>query len=261
MNIASAGQPPTVFKLLGHEIRWKIVTLLTHSDYCGQELVRLLRHPQNLLSYHLQLLHTQGVISERRSSADERSIYYSLNLDTLRMLYASSADALHPALRMQQQELRELEMHVPRKHLRVLFLCTHNSTRSQMAEGILRHLSKGNIDAFSAGSIPTSTHPQAVEVLAATGIDIRQQRAKHIDEFKGQSFDYIVTVCDRMHESCPTFPGDPEQIHWSFPDPAAVAGSDQERSRAFEQVVMQLMTRMRYLLIVIERKYGKMGAE
>lgn len=258
---STALQPPGVFKLLGHAIRWNIVSLLAHSDYCGQELVRLLRQPQNLLSYHLQLLHAQGVITERRSTADERSIYYSLNLDTLRSLYFASADVLHPALHMPQRELQELEILLPRKHLRVLFLCTHNSARSQMAEGILRHLSKGNIDVFSAGSIPTSTHPQAVQVLAATGIDISQQRAKHIDEFKGQSFDYIVTVCDRIHESCPTFPGDPEQIHWSFPDPAAVEGSEQERSRAFEQVALQLTTRMRYLLILIERKYGKMGEE
>ena len=252
-------QPPSVFKLLGHEIRWNIVTLLTHSDYCGQELVRLLRQPQNLLSYHLQLLHTQGVITERRSTADERSIYYSLDLDTLRTLYFASADALHPALHMPQQELQELEMHLLRKRVRVLFLCTHNSARSQMAEGILRHLSKGSIEVFSAGSVPTSTHPLAIQVLSTMGIDSSQQHAKHMDEFKGQSFDYIVTVCDRIHESCPTFPGDPEQIHWSFHDPTTVEGSEQERSRAFEQVALQLTTRIRYLLILIERKYGKMG--
>lgn len=262
MNIASSSiNPPGVFKLLGHEIRWNIVTLLTRSDYCGQELVRLLRQPQNLLSYHLQLLHNQGVITERRSTADERSIYYSLNLDTLRTLYFASADALHPALSTQPQVLHELEIHIPRKHVRVLFLCTHNSARSQMAEGILRHLSKGNIDAFSAGSIPTSTHPLAIQVLSTMGIDSSHQRAKHMDEFKSQSFDYIVTVCDRIHETCPTFPGDPEQIHWSFPDPAVVEGSEQERYRAFEQVAMQLTTRIRYLLILIERKYGKMDEE
>ena len=255
-TLSSSLQPPGVFRLLGHEIRWNIVTLLTHSDYCGQELVRLLRQPQNLLSYHLQLLHTQDIITERRSTADERSIYYSLNLDTLRTLYFASADALHPALHMQQQELQELEMHMPRKQVRVLFLCTHNSARSQMAEGILRHLSKGSVDVFSAGSTPTTLHPLAMQVLAAMGIDTSQQRAKHMDEFRGRSFGYIVTVCDRIHESCPTFPGDPEQIHWSFLDPATIEGTEQERYRAFEQVALQLVTRIRYLLILIERKYG-----
>lgn len=255
---SSSLQLPAVFKLLGHEIRWNIVKLLTHSDYCGQELVRLVRQPQNLLSYHLQLLHAQGVITERRSTADERSIYYSLNLDTLRTLYFASADALHPALHLSQQGLQEMEIHVLRKQIRVLFLCTHNSARSQMAEGILRHLSNGNIEVFSAGSTPTSIHPLAIQVLSTMGLDSGQQHVKHMDEFKGQSFDYIVTVCDRIHESCPTFPGDPEQIHWSFPDPTVVQGSEQERSRAFEQVALQLTTRIRYLLVLIERKYGKM---
>ena len=85
---------------------------------------------------------------------------------------------------------------------------------------------------------------------------ISQQQSKHIDEFHGQSFDYIVTVCDRVRESCPTFPGDPERVHWSFPDPAAVEGPEKERYHAFEQVAFQLVTRIRYLLILIEREKG-----
>lgn len=145
---------------------------------------------------------------------------------------------------------------LPGKHVRVLFLCTENSARSQMAEGILRHLSGGRIEVFSAGSHPSSVHPYAIQVLAAMGIDISQQKSKHLDEFRDQSFDYIVTVCDRVRESCPTFPGDPEGIHWSFIDPAAVKGSDKDRYRAFEQVALQLITRLRYFLILIEREKG-----
>ena len=123
----------------------------------------------------------------------------------------------------------------------------------------MRHLSKGAIEVFSAGSAPTSMHPLARRVLTTMGIENSQQHAKHMDEFKEQSFDYIITVCDRIHESCPTFPGDPEQIHWSFPDPTTIKGSEQESSHAFEQVALQLTTRIRYLLILIERTYGKMG--
>lgn len=93
--------------------------------------------------------------------------------------------------------------------------------------------------------------------MARMSINISQQRSKHLDEFRDQSFDYIITVCDRVRESCPTFPGDPEQVHWSFIDPAAVEGSEQERSRAFEQVAIQLMNRIRYLTILIEREKGK----
>jgi len=80
---------------------------------------------------------------------------------------------------------------------------------------------------------------------------------KHLDEFRSQSFDYVVTVCDRVRESCPTFPGDPKEVHWSFIDPAAVEGSERERSRAFEQVALQLTNRIRYLVILIDREQGE----
>ena len=259
MSVALAPlRSPGVFKLLAHDLRWNILMLLTHSDYSGQELVRRLQQPQNLVSYHLRLLHEQDVVGERRSTADERSIYYSLNLDTLRTLYFSSAGELHPALGAPEAEEQEAKLSLPSKPVRVLFLCTHNSARSQMAEGILRDLSGGKIEAYSAGSHPTDLHPLAVQTLAAIGIDISQQQPKHLDQFYGQSFDYIVTVCDRVRESRPTFPGDPERVHWSFSDPAAVEGPEEEQYRAFEQVALQLMTRMRYLVILIEReKKGK----
>jgi protein-tyrosine-phosphatase len=123
-----------------------------------------------------------------------------------------------------------------------------------MAEGILHHLSGGRIEAFSAGSQPTSLHPLAVRTMAKMGIDISQQRSKHLDEFLDQSFDYIVTVCDRVREACPTFPGDPERVHWSFIDPAAVEGSEKDRYKAFGQVALQLTNRIRYLVILIERE-------
>ncbi len=89
------------------------------------------------------------------------------------------------------------------------------------------------------------------------GIDVGQQRSKHLDEFRDQPLDYIVTVCDRVRESCPTFPGDPERVHWSFIDPAAVEGSDGERYKAFEQVALQLMNRIRYLVILVDREKGE----
>lgn len=254
----SMTQSPPLFRLLAHDLRWKLLTLLARSDYGGQELVRLLNEPQNLVSYHLGLLSDAHLVNERRSSGDGRGVYYSLDLETFRTLYFSSAELLHPAV-VAAQEAASIP--VLAKKVRVLFLCTHNSARSQMAEGILRHLSKGTIEVFSAGSTPTSPHPLAMQVLSTMGIECRQYRAKHMDVFQGQTFDYIITVCDRVHESCPTFPGDPEQIHWSFPDPTTVEGSEQKRSRAFEQVALQLTMRIRYLLIVIERTYGKLGEQ
>jgi protein-tyrosine-phosphatase/DNA-binding transcriptional ArsR family regulator len=250
-------QPPAFLKLLAHDLRWQMLGLLARSDYCGRELVRLLGQPQNLVSYHLRLLHDQSLVTERRSTADGRDIYYSLNLDTLHDLYTTAAVALHPALNFTATTTEETASHFSGKQPRILFLCTENSARSQMAEALLRHLSKGNIAAFSAGSKPTSVHPYAVQVMARIGIDISKQQAKHFDEFRGQTFDRVITVCDRVCESCPTFPGDPEHIHWSFLDPAAVDSSEQERYHAFEQVSLQLTTRIRYLLILLEREREK----
>jgi ArsR family transcriptional regulator, arsenate/arsenite/antimonite-responsive transcriptional repressor / arsenate reductase (thioredoxin) len=243
-------------KLLAHDVRWKILSMLARSDYCVQELVRLLEQPQNLVSYHLRRLREQDIITERRSSADGRDIYYSLDLDILHRLYFSTGEALHPALSNVEATIEKKVPPLSRKPIRVLFLCTENSARSQMAEALLRHLSQGQVEAFSAGSHPTSLHPYAVQVMAAMGIDISGQQSKHYNQYLDQSFDRIVTVCDRVRESCPNFPGDPERIHWSFLDPAAQEGSEEARYHAFEQTALQLTNRIRFLLILLEREKG-----
>ena len=253
----SDSQPPHFLKLLAHDVRWKLLVLLARSDYCVQELAHLIQQPQNLVSYHLRQLRSHHLVTERRSAADSRDIYYSLDFDTLHTLYFAAADSLHPALSHTGAQPQIGESPLPHKPARVLFLCTENSARSQIAEGILRHLSDGQVEAFSAGNHPSHLHPYAVQVLAAMGIDSSQQRSKHLDEFRDQSFDRIVTVCDRVRESCPTFPGDPERVHWSFLDPAAVEGPDEVRYRAFEQVALQLVNRIRYLLILLEREQGR----
>lgn len=252
----SSTQSPDILKLLAHDMRWKILSLLARSDYCVQELVHFLQQPQNLVSYHLRRLHNYGILTERRSTADGRDIYYSLDLEKLQALYFTSAGALHPALGNAQIMPEEHITLSPHKPIRILFLCTGNSARSQMAEGLLRHLSKGQVEAFSAGSDPRKLHPYAVRVMASMNIDIGQHRAKHFDEFRGQSFDHIITVCDRVKEICPTFPGnpEPEHIHWSLPDPSLMDGSEEEKYAVFEQIALQLRTRIRYLLILLEHE-------
>ena len=137
--------------------------------------------------------------------------------------------------------------------LRVLFLCTGNSARSQMAEALLRHISHGRIDVFSAGSIPQpGVHPLAIATLTERyAIDPGALYPKSLDRFLGEHFDYVITVCDRAAESCPVFPGDPERIHWSFEDPAAVQG-DEEQRRAFEIVANGLAGRFRIWLALPE---------
>jgi arsenate reductase len=119
---------------------------------------------------------------------------------------------------------------------RVLILCTGNSARSQMAEGILRHLAGDAYEVFSAGTEPQGLHPLAVRALAELGIDISHHRSKSVTEFLGEKFDFVITVCDRAREQCPIFPGAAERIHWSFDDPAAATGPEDERLEAFRRV-------------------------
>jgi arsenate reductase len=119
---------------------------------------------------------------------------------------------------------------------RVLILCTGNSARSQMAEGLLRHDAAGRFDVESAGTHPSRIRPEAIEVMREIGIDISSQRSKSVAAFDGQHFDVVITVCDQANESCPIFPGAPARIHWGFQDPAAVEGDDPTRLAAFRQV-------------------------
>ncbi len=135
------------------------------------------------------------------------------------------------------------------KKIRVLFLCTHNQARSQMAEGILRHIGKGRYEVFSAGSEPAAEiHPMAVKAVSEVDVEMSTQNPKSLDLYKGQNFDYVITTCDRIKEICPVFPGDPVLIHWSLPDPSLVEGTEREKQAAFNQIAMDLQTRIRLFM-------------
>lgn len=122
-----------------------------------------------------------------------------------------------------------------------MILCTGNSARSQMAEGLLRHEAGDRFEVASAGSKPSAVRPEAIQVMREIGIDISNHRSKHLDEFAGQPFDYVLTVCDNANESCPIFAGTAKRIHQSFEDPPpASAGSEQERLMVFRRVRDQL---------------------
>jgi arsenate reductase len=122
------------------------------------------------------------------------------------------------------------------KARRVLILCTGNSARSQMAEGLLRHLGGESFEVFSAGTKPSHVRREAIEAMREISVEISGQRSKSVDEFAGQEFDYVITVCDKANENCPVFPGHTRRIHWSFDDPAAVEGNDEKRLREFRRV-------------------------
>jgi ArsR family transcriptional regulator, arsenate/arsenite/antimonite-responsive transcriptional repressor / arsenate reductase (thioredoxin) len=258
-NLISLSPPPPILTLLAHRIRWQILSALVHSDQRASELVELLNQPQNLISYHLQKLRQSGLVRIQHSRADGREIYYSLDLDRARQLYLSAGETLHPGISEKAMQTSGFDSEILKA--RVLFLCTHNSARSQMAEGILRARSGGSIEAFSAGTEPTSVHPLAIRALQELNINISDQQSKNLQDFQGQKFDYIITVCDRAREVCPIFPEDPVQIHWSFPDPTEVEGTESQRLSSFREIALQLNTRIAYLLLIMQRKVEEKNLE
>jgi arsenate reductase (thioredoxin) len=131
------------------------------------------------------------------------------------------------------------------KNNTVLILCTGNSARSQMAEGLLRHEAGDRFEVFSAGTRPTTVRPEAVAVMIEIGIDISAHHSKAVDEFIGWEFDYVITVCDHAKEFCPVLPGSTKHLHWSFTDPAAVEGSGEERAVAFRKVRDEIRDRLK----------------
>jgi arsenate reductase (thioredoxin) len=138
--------------------------------------------------------------------------------------------------------------------LRVLFLCTHNSARSQMAEGLLRHFAGDRIDVASAGTEATEVRPLAVRAMADVGIDIRQQTSKTLDRFLGERWDYVITVCDSANEACPVFPHASTRLHWSFDDPSAATGDDDQRLVVFRRVRDEILARIEQWLAEMSMK-------
>jgi arsenate reductase (thioredoxin) len=134
---------------------------------------------------------------------------------------------------------------------RVLFLCTHNSARSQMAEGLLRAWGGARFEACSAGTEATEVRPLAIAAMAELGIDISNQRSKALTEYVGQPFDVAITTCDEVREACPFFPGAKQQLHWSFDDPSAAKGTETERLAVFRRVRDEIGERIRAELLTL----------
>jgi|SRR5215207_399164 arsenate reductase (thioredoxin) len=132
---------------------------------------------------------------------------------------------------------------------RVLFLCTHNSARSQMAEGLLRDLAGDQFEPFSAGTEATHVRPLAIRAMEEIGVDISGQESKTLDRYLDQPFDYVITVCDDANEACPFFPGAQSRLHWSFEDPSRAEGSDEERLEVFRRVRDEIKDRVQAELV------------
>lgn len=140
---------------------------------------------------------------------------------------------------------------------RILVVCWGNSARSILAEALLRHLGGDRVEAHSAGIEPSTVHPLALRVLAAVGLPVDGLRSKSVDEYLGQRFDYVITVCDDARSACPVFPGVAESMHWGYPDPAKVEGTDDERTAAFRAVLTSLGERVHQFLPIAKRFAGQ----
>jgi arsenate reductase len=138
--------------------------------------------------------------------------------------------------------------------IRVLFVCTGNSARSVLAEALLRHHGGDAFEVHSAGTVPKGINPLTLRVLAKAGIDATWARSKSVNEYAGQSFDYVITVCDEARQVCPVFPGVHESLHWGYEDPAEATGSEEERLAVFQRVFVQLGERIRQFATVTRRQ-------
>jgi ArsR family transcriptional regulator len=224
-------------KLLADDTRWKLIQALRHSDRQASELANVCQLPNNLVSYHLGLLRQAGLVQIHRSDADARVMYYGLDLTALGLAYRQIGTSL----------LLPEVASAPPSPTTIVFLCTHNSARSQMAEGWLRHLSRGVLIARSAGVTPTSLHPLAVQAMAEVGIDIGYQRSKGLDGLEVTP-DIVVTVCDLAREQCPAELQRVPFLHWSITDPIRAKGEEPEKLEVFRTVREHLRVRVQGLL-------------
>jgi len=241
MAASVASAPPSFVRLAGHPVRWRLMGELAFSDRRVRELVSLLDQPQNLLSYHLRKLRTAGLVGARRSTFDARDSWYHLDLAGCADALAAAGLALHPGLRLAQ-----LPAAAPGPGSRVLFLCTGNSARSPVAEALLRQRA-GHVEVASAGSRPKPLHPSTVRVLRERGIELAGRTPQRLADLEHERFDYVITLCDRVREVCPEFPGPAVRLHWSIPDPAA-GGAGTDTYPAFQQMAAELETRIGFLL-------------
>ena len=255
----SAVVPPFLL-LAGHPVRWRMLLELAGSDRQVHELTGVVGLTQGLVSYHLARLRAGGLVSSRKSSFDGRAVYYRVNLDQCGELLAAAGAALHPGLASTGTPTAPRRIGRARRRTKVLFVCTGNGARSQMAEAILRERASDRVEVVSAGSHPKPVHPNAIRVLAERGIDISRARSKQIDEFRGHHFDYVITLCDKVREICPEFPGPARTMHWSIEDPSRASGSPRDTLPVFRALATDLESRIGFLTALLDNEPIKENA-
>jgi arsenate reductase len=229
----------TMLKALGHPARLEMLKTLARDGEAGcLEIMRGVPLAQSTVSEHLRVLKEAGLVHQRSPSG--RSAY---RIDRGALVW----------LKQSVIALGEPVEEVSPVSKRVLFLCTGNSARSIIAEALLKDMGGPDFHVSSAGTDPRGIHPLTAKVLAMAGLDVSDSRSKHLSEFLEQQFDYVITVCDAAAERCPVFPGDPQRIHWSFADPAAVEGSEVEKLAAFQATLREMRNRLAPFIEVARR--------
>jgi protein-tyrosine-phosphatase len=223
-----------------------MVVELGHSDRRVGELVQIVGKSQSLISYHLAELRRAGIVAARRSSADGRDVYYRVDVARCRQLLADAGVSLHRGYPVDAH--RTADQATGRGRTRLLFLCTGNSARSQIAEALAEHRSAGTVEAVSAGSHPKPLHRNAVRVMAARGVDIADRSSTPLATFLRTRFDRVITLCDKVREVCPEFAGAPITSHWSIADPAAAGRDDETTYPEFVRVADEIEARVEVLL-------------
>jgi protein-tyrosine-phosphatase len=224
-------------------LRWRLAGQLYGSDLTVGELTAAIHEAQNLVSYHLRLLRDAGLVHERRSSADGRDVYYSLDRRAVTAGLLSVLESINPGAKLPAGIASEESM--VGRPVSVLFLCTGNSARSQIAEVMLRELGGRNVLVRSAGTHPAGVHPQVLEVLGSRDLRPLNLRSKSVAEFGGQALDYVVTLCDIARTEPVHLGGKPRLVHWSIPDPVAAGGGSAAVAKAFERVANEIEGRVR----------------
>lgn len=254
------GVVPPFLVLAGHPVRWRVLVELAGSDRQVRELTRVVGRPQGLVSYHLARLRAGGLVSSRKSSFDGRAVYYRVHLDRCGASLAATGAALHPGFPSSGALLPARQVGRGRRRVKVLFVCTGNGARSQIAEAILRERASDSIEVVSAGSHPKPVHPNAIKVLAERGIDISGSRSKPIAQFRGRHFDYVITLCDKVREVCPEFPGQGQTMHWSIEDPSRASGALRDTLPGFRALATELESRIGFLVSLIDNESTKENA-
>ena len=245
-----ATQPPEILGLLSDPLRWQVVVELGRSDRRVGELVQLVGKPQNLVSYHLAELRQAGIVRARRSSADGRDVYYSADLFRCRDLLDEAGRSLHPGLSLVSTQPAGAAPQRPRPRSAVPL---HRQQRA-LPDRRSRHGAPigWRRRGTQRGESSQAAASERVRVMAERGIDISSRPTKSLTRFTRSRFDRVITLCDKVREICPEFPGPPIAADWSIADPAAAGDSDQMTYPAFEHVADEINDRVALLLADVQ---------